>query len=135
MLSRGLSRAFSSTTVWKHQFFIICLLYSSAITTLHDYWKDHNLNYTDLIMSHINWNILWLQTFFITFTRLFQLKLHIHYIWQHPRHFEIWRLPFDITAVITHTVLHVILYCHMFVQSTSFHQTWNGELLKSFKFI
>ena len=44
LLSKGLSRVFSSITVQKHQFFDLCLLYSPAPTTLHDYWKDHSLD-------------------------------------------------------------------------------------------
>ena len=44
---KGLSRFFSNTTVWKHQFSAQdCLL--SALTFVHDYWKDHSLDNTDL---------------------------------------------------------------------------------------
>ena len=39
LLSKGLSGVFSSTTVWRHQFF--CVLYSLALTTIHDHWEDH----------------------------------------------------------------------------------------------
>ena len=46
-LSKGLSRIFSSTTVQKHQFFGT-LLYCPARTTIHDYWRDHCLDYVDL---------------------------------------------------------------------------------------
>ena len=41
--SKGLSRAFSNTTVQKHQFFS-SQLYGPALTSVHDYWKgclDH----------------------------------------------------------------------------------------------
>ena len=34
--SKRLSRVFSSTTIWKHQFFI-SLLYGPALTSVHDY--------------------------------------------------------------------------------------------------
>ena len=40
LLSKGLSRVFSSTTVQKHQFFSSQLsLYSPTLTSIHDYWK------------------------------------------------------------------------------------------------
>ena len=42
--SKGLSRVFSNTTVQKHQFFGAQLsLYSPTPTSIHDYWKNHNL--------------------------------------------------------------------------------------------
>ena len=37
LLSKGLSRVFPSTTVWKHQFFDI----QPTLTSVHDYWKNH----------------------------------------------------------------------------------------------
>ena len=46
LLSRRLSRVFSSTTVQKHQFF--GLLYHLTLTSIHDYWKNHSFDYTDL---------------------------------------------------------------------------------------
>ena len=44
---KGLSRVFSSTTVQKHQLFN-AILYGSTLTSIHDYWKDHCFDYTDL---------------------------------------------------------------------------------------
>ena len=41
--SKGLSRVFSNTTVQKHQFFST-QLYSSTLTSIHDHWKNHNLD-------------------------------------------------------------------------------------------
>ena len=49
--SKGLSRVFSNTTVWRNQFlgtqpslwFIFCL-----VTSIYDYWKNHSFDYTDL---------------------------------------------------------------------------------------
>ena len=38
LLSKGLSRTFSNTTVWKHPSF----------TSIRDYWKNHSFDYTDL---------------------------------------------------------------------------------------
>ena len=48
LLSKGLSRVFSSTTVQKHQFFGVSLLYGPTHTSIHDYWKNHSLDYMDL---------------------------------------------------------------------------------------
>ena len=43
LLSKGISRVFSSTTIWKHQF--LGLLYSPILRSIHDYWKKHNFDY------------------------------------------------------------------------------------------
>ena len=48
LLSKRLSRLFSSTTVWKHQFFGIRLLYGPTLTSVRDYWKNHSFDYMDL---------------------------------------------------------------------------------------
>ena len=47
---KGLSRVFSSTTVWTHQFFStqVFFFYSPNLTPVHDYWKNHNFYYQDL---------------------------------------------------------------------------------------
>ena len=39
--SRGISRVFSRTTIWKYQFFVLNLLYGPTITSVYDYWKNH----------------------------------------------------------------------------------------------
>ena len=44
--SKGLSRVFSNTTVQKYQFF--SFLHSPALTSIHDHWKNHSLDQTDL---------------------------------------------------------------------------------------
>ena len=41
LLSKGLSRTFSNTTVWKHPSF----------TSIRDYWKNHSFDYTDLCLQ------------------------------------------------------------------------------------
>ena len=51
--SKGLSRVSSNTTVQKHQFFGAQLsLWSNShgptLTSIHDYWKNHSFDYTDL---------------------------------------------------------------------------------------
>ena len=38
----------SPASVGKHQFFGLCLLYCLALTFIHDSWKDHSLEHTDL---------------------------------------------------------------------------------------
>ena len=48
--SKGLSRVFSSSTIWKHQFFRF--LYGLTLTSMHDYWKRQ--------ISHITYT--WKQT-------------------------------------------------------------------------
>ena len=46
--SEGLSRVFSNTTVQKHQFFGAQLSSQSTLTSIHEYWKNHSLDQTDL---------------------------------------------------------------------------------------
>ena len=46
--SKGLSRVFSSATVWRHQFFGASVLYGPTLTSIHDYWKNHSFDYIDL---------------------------------------------------------------------------------------
>ena len=41
---QGLSRVFSNTKVQKHQFFGTQLSYSSTLTSIHDYWKEHSFD-------------------------------------------------------------------------------------------
>ena len=49
LLSKGLSRVLSNTTIQKHQFFGAQLSsQSSSLTSTHDHWKNHSLDYTDL---------------------------------------------------------------------------------------
>ena len=42
LLSKGLSRVFYSTTVWKHYSSALSLLYGPTLTSVHDYWKNHS---------------------------------------------------------------------------------------------
>ena len=44
MLSKELSRVFSSTTVQKHQFLALIFLYGPTLTSIHDYWKNHSID-------------------------------------------------------------------------------------------
>ena len=46
--SKGLSRVFCSTAIWKHQFFGTQPSSGPALTSIHDYWENHTFDYTDL---------------------------------------------------------------------------------------
>ena len=48
LLSRGFSRVFYSTEVWKHLIFSTRLLYGLALISIHDYWKNHSFDYKDV---------------------------------------------------------------------------------------
>ena len=45
--SKGLSRVFSSTTIWKYHSSAFSLPYGAVLTSIHDYWKNHNFDYMD----------------------------------------------------------------------------------------
>ena len=46
---KGLWRAFSSTIIWRPlSSLALRLLYGPILTSIQDYWKNHNLNYMDL---------------------------------------------------------------------------------------
>ena len=47
--SKGLSRVFSSTTVWKHQLFGLSLPYGPALTSVHDDWETTALTLQPLL--------------------------------------------------------------------------------------
>ena len=49
LLSKGLSRVFSNTTVWKHQFFGAQPSFGPALTSIHDYWKSHSFDHMDFV--------------------------------------------------------------------------------------
>ena len=44
----GAKRLFSSTTVESISSLVLNLLYGPALTSLHDYWKNHGFDNTDL---------------------------------------------------------------------------------------
>ena len=46
-LSKGASRVFSNTTIWKHQFFGAQPSYGPTLTSIHDHWKSHSFDHTD----------------------------------------------------------------------------------------
>ena len=48
LLSKRLSRVFSSTTIWKHQSSALSLLYDPTLTSVYDYCKNHSFDSMDL---------------------------------------------------------------------------------------
>ena len=48
LVVQGLSRVFSNTTVKSINSSVLSLLYGPNLTSIHDYWKNHNFDYTDL---------------------------------------------------------------------------------------
>ena len=48
LLTKGLSRVFSSTTVLKHQFSALSFLYGPTLISIQNYWKNHSFDYMDL---------------------------------------------------------------------------------------
>ena len=53
--SKGLSRVFSNTTVQKHQYsLVLSFLDSPALTSIHDYWKNHSFDGKLFYLSVVN---------------------------------------------------------------------------------
>ena len=48
LLSKGLSRVFSSTTFESINYSALSFLYGPTLTSICDYWKNHSFDYTDL---------------------------------------------------------------------------------------
>ena len=48
LLSKGLSRVFSITTFKSVNSPVFSLLYGPTLTSIHDYWKNHSIDYMDL---------------------------------------------------------------------------------------
>ena len=59
LLFKGHSGVFSSTIVWRHQFFGVCLLSILALTTIHDPWEDYSLAATAAAKSLQSCPTLW----------------------------------------------------------------------------
>ena len=49
LLSKGLSRVFSSTTARKHQFSVLSILYTPMLTSVHDHWKNNSFDLTKVL--------------------------------------------------------------------------------------
>ena len=45
--SKGFPNVFSSTTIQKHPFLALSLLYGPTLTPLYDYWENQSFDYTD----------------------------------------------------------------------------------------
>ena len=58
LLSKGLSRVFSSTTVQKHQFFSAQPPLCPALRSIHDYWKNHTFAITIGQVTSLLFNML-----------------------------------------------------------------------------
>ena len=71
LLSKGLSRVFSNTTVQKHHSLALGFLYSLTLTSVHDYWKNHNFDYTDLCWRSDGSAFFFRFYLFIYFTMLY----------------------------------------------------------------
>ena len=69
LLSKGFSRVFSNTTLQKNQFFGT-QLYSPTLTSIHDYWKNHSFDSTDLCQQS---NVSAFYFLFFFFSYLFLL--------------------------------------------------------------
>ena len=48
LLSKGLSRVFSSTIAQSINSLTLSLLYGPTLTSIHEYWKNHSFDYMDL---------------------------------------------------------------------------------------
>ena len=48
LLSKGLSRVFPATQFKSINSLVLCLPYCPVHTSVHDYWKDHSLDYMDI---------------------------------------------------------------------------------------
>ena len=51
LLSKGLSRVFSNTTVESINSSALSLLYGPTLTSIHDYWESHGFDYMDLCLQ------------------------------------------------------------------------------------
>ena len=67
LLFKGFSRVFSSTTVWRRQFFSTQLSLWSNSHIHHDYWKNHSFDYMDLCWQRNGSALNMLSRFVIAF--------------------------------------------------------------------
>ena len=67
LLSKELSRVFTCTTLWKHQFFSTQLLYGPTLTSVHGYWENQSFDLdfvskvTSLLFSSLCFSRLFFQ--------------------------------------------------------------------------
>ena len=67
MLSRGLSRVFSSTPFGDISCLVLNLFYCPALTSIHDCWKNHSFDYTDVCQQVMSLLFNTLSRFVIVF--------------------------------------------------------------------
>ena len=53
LMSKGLSRVFSSTAIQKHHFFSAQSSVCPILTSIHDYWINHSFDYMDLCQQSV----------------------------------------------------------------------------------
>ena len=67
LLSKGLLRVFSNTTVWKHQLFSTQPSSRTTLTSIHDYWINHSFDYMDFVRKVMSLLFNMLPSFNIAF--------------------------------------------------------------------
>ena len=61
------TQVFPSTTVQKHQFLVLSPLYGPALTSIHDYWKNHSFNIWNFVSKVMSLLFNMLSRFAIAF--------------------------------------------------------------------
>ena len=82
-----------------------CLLYGPALTSVHDYWKNHSFDYTDLVGKVISLLLKSLSRFVITFL---PRSKHLLISWQQSPSAVIWE-PKKIKSVTVSTFVPIYL--------------------------
>ena len=67
LLSKGLSRVFSNTTVQKRQFLVLSLIYGLILTSVYDHWKNHTMIMQNFVGKVMPLLLNTLSRFFIVF--------------------------------------------------------------------
>ena len=80
LLSKGLSRIFSSTTFQKHQFLSAQPSLGPTLTSIHDYWKNHSFDYMDFVGNVMSLLSNMLSSFIIS-SQLFLQGANIFWFW------------------------------------------------------
>ena len=80
-----------------------CLLYGPALTSVHDYWKNHSFDYTDLVGKVISLLLKSLSRFVITFL---PRSKHLLISWQQSPSAVIWE-PKKIKSVTVSTFVPI----------------------------
>ena len=66
--SKELSRVFFSTTIQKHLYLVLSLLYSPILTSVHDYWRNYSFHYMDFVSKVMSLLFSMLSRFVIAFS-------------------------------------------------------------------